>query len=144
MDGAVNLKQTNAYFTELEKLLRFCLEFLVSLDKEKYFSTTVTDDVAPGYSKLIRNPVAVSSVRSKVETHGYNSLDEMNDDVLLMVKNCLTYNSTDSPYSVVCFSTMLQLFRVDFFSSNFLGCCDTWVTMDCHAPYDYQEISAFK
>ena len=34
----------------------------------------------------------------KVEGHGYNGLDQMEEDFNQMVENCMTYNSKDTKY----------------------------------------------
>jgi len=114
MEGTTGTLQHSNYNLLLPKLLRLAVEFLLQLDKEKHFIFAVNDTVAPGYSKIIRHPMAIETIRSKIDTHVYKSLDDLHDDVLLIVKNCLTYNPIDSPFSKVSIPFHLTSFIITY------------------------------
>lgn len=58
----------------------------------------VTDDIAPGYSKIISRPMDLSLMKSKVEGHQYPSVNEFRMDFELMCNNAMTYNAPDTVY----------------------------------------------
>lgn len=57
-----------------------CLDYLHRMisrkDKDEIFQWPVTDDIAPGYSLIIANPMDLSTMRKKIDTHAYNTLKE--------------------------------------------------------------------
>lgn len=57
-----------------------CLDYLHRMvgrkDKEDIFGLPVTDDIAPGYSTIIKNPMDLSTMRKKIDSHIYNSIVE--------------------------------------------------------------------
>jgi hypothetical protein len=63
-----------------EGRLAECLDYLHRMisrkDKEDIFQYPVTDDIAPGYSLIIENPMDLSTMRKKIDSHAYNSLVE--------------------------------------------------------------------
>ncbi|EEC51951.1 predicted protein, partial [Phaeodactylum tricornutum CCAP 1055/1] len=56
------------------------------------FLNPVTDEIAPGYSKVIKHPICIAAMEDKVESHKYNSPSDWEGDVNLMYKNCIDYN----------------------------------------------------
>lgn len=60
----------------------------------------VSDREAANYSKIIKNKMALSNMKTKQMRGDYASLDDFDEDVELIVSNCLTYNSGDHPQSV--------------------------------------------
>ncbi|CAF0834997.1 unnamed protein product [Brachionus calyciflorus] len=79
-----------------------CLDYLHRMigrkDKEDIFGLPVTDDIAPGYSTIIKNPMDLSTMRKKIDTHAYNSIVEYRNDMILMCENCMIYNKSDTIY----------------------------------------------
>ena len=57
-----------------------CLDYLHRMvgrkDKDDIFGLPVTDDIAPGYSSIIKNPMDLSTMRKKIDSHAYNSIVE--------------------------------------------------------------------
>ena len=45
-------------------------------DPQGIFAEPVTDDIAPGYSALISNPMDFSTMAKKIDTLQYQSIDE--------------------------------------------------------------------
>ncbi|XP_078091670.1 bromodomain-containing protein 1 isoform X3 [Mustelus asterias] len=50
----------------------------------------------PDYLDHITHPMDFSTMRKRIEDHGYNNLDEFEADVNLIVDNCMKYNAKDT------------------------------------------------
>ena len=73
--------------------LKKCIMKLRSADSLGIFEDAVTDDVAPGYSKVITNPMCFAQIQQDLEHGGYDTLPQVFvADVLLIVANALTFN----------------------------------------------------
>ncbi len=73
--------------------LRKCLVQLRKADTLGIFENPVTDQVAPGYSKVILNPMCFSDVQQELERGGYDRLPQLFvGDFLLIVANALIFN----------------------------------------------------
>ena len=57
------------------------------------FLNPVTDDIAPGYSAVISQPMDLSTMSARNRSRGYTSLDAALDDLQLVRDNCFQYNS---------------------------------------------------
>lgn len=79
-----------------------CLNYLHSLigrkDKEGIFQDPVTDLIAPGYSLIIKDPMDLSTMKTKIDSNEYRNVMEYRDDLILMCENCMTYNKPDTIY----------------------------------------------
>jgi bromodomain-containing factor 1 len=84
---------------ELE--LKFCWEVLKELQSPKnwtvaqYFYHPV-DPVAlniPTYFQIIKKPMDLTTVQTKLENHAYEKASEFKEDVQLIFKNCFKFNS---------------------------------------------------
>ena len=40
----------------------------------------------------------LSTIQDKVNELKYDNLDEFQDDITLMIKNCMTYNAKETPF----------------------------------------------
>ena len=58
----------------------------------------MTDEIAPGYSALIKHPMDLSIMATKLSNHAYSSVDEFRSDFVLMCKNAMTYNAPETVY----------------------------------------------
>ncbi|KAG7355569.1 SNF2/helicase domain containing protein [Nitzschia inconspicua] len=72
---------------------------LDKVDRYSVFSEIVTDEDAPDYSKIIKNPIATSTMKVKLDQGEYGEGSEgsakLYDDILLMFDNCRLYNDDD-------------------------------------------------
>ena len=66
----------------------------------------MTDDIAPGYSALIKRPMDLSTMATKLANHAYCSAEEFKGDFVLMCKNAMTYNSPETLYYSVASNIM--------------------------------------
>jgi hypothetical protein len=74
----------------LEKIVRSAISAMKEADPQSLFLNPVTDAIAPGYSKVIMEPMCIKQMESKIGE--YRSLQEWERDVQLMYRNCITYN----------------------------------------------------
>jgi len=80
------------------------------------FEFPVTDLIAPGYSTIIKNPMDLSSMKSKIDSSEYSNVMEYRDDLILMCDNCMTYNKVlvfgflnSEPYWIWIFSFFVEV-----------------------------------
>ena len=84
--------------TQLEAILLESYHILRNRDQQAIFCSPVTDDIAPGYSKLITQPMDFSRMKQKIDTEGYARLEQLFDDFLLMCQNAMSYNKPTTYY----------------------------------------------
>lgn len=82
----------------LNKLLEHLLRILEKRDPHQFFAWPVTDDIAPGYSKIITKPMDFSTIRQKIDDNEYSTLTEFTHDFRLMCDNAIRYNHVDTVY----------------------------------------------
>ncbi|XP_002163708.2 bromodomain-containing protein 7 [Hydra vulgaris] len=82
--------------------LRLCLENLHRNLQRKdiygIFTNPVTDLIAPGYSKIIRQPMDFQTMALKIERNEYASIESFKDDYIIMCNNAMRYNGSDTIY----------------------------------------------
>ncbi|EFJ39873.1 hypothetical protein VOLCADRAFT_100426 [Volvox carteri f. nagariensis] len=76
--------------------LERCFEQIVKQDKDGLFAKPVTDDVAPGYSEVIKNPIDLSVIRERLRNGNYDTWGSLEADLVLMTNNAKTYNPEGS------------------------------------------------
>ena len=52
----------------------------------------------PDYLEFVSQPMDFSTIRTKLEGHGYYSITDLERDFELMISNCLKYNSKDTMF----------------------------------------------
>lgn len=78
--------------TELLSLL----DRLAALDGEGWFQAPVTDAQAPGYSTIIKHPMCLQTMRTKVGARAYTSWGDFVRDFELLCSNAMRYNQKRS------------------------------------------------
>jgi len=84
--------------TILKMMLNYLLKNLQNKDVNGFFAFPVTDNIAPGYSLIIRNPMDFSTMAEKIESGDYINVMEFRKDFNLMCNNAMTYNRPDTIY----------------------------------------------
>jgi hypothetical protein len=77
------------------QLNRYIIAGLTSMkecDPQQLFLNPVTDQIAPGYSAIIKQPMCISTMEQKIKKNLYHSISDWEKDVKLMFKNCIDYN----------------------------------------------------
>lgn len=62
--------------TTLQKLLEYIHQAIEKKDTQKFFAWPVTDQIAPGYSLVISQPMDLNSMKHNIENHIYSSLPQ--------------------------------------------------------------------
>ncbi|KAF8090951.1 hypothetical protein N665_0461s0036 [Sinapis alba] len=81
-----------------KKLLVFILDRLQKKDTYGVYSDPVDPDELPDYHEIITNPMDFSTVRKKLDSGAYASLEQFEGDVFLICSNAMEYNSSDTVY----------------------------------------------
>ncbi|KAF5291750.1 hypothetical protein FQA39_LY14238 [Lamprigera yunnana] len=84
--------------TPLQRALEHLLKKLEMRDPQQFFAWPVTDNIAPGYSAIIRHPMDFCTMRQKVDDSQYKDLQEFMTDFKLMCTNAMQYNHSDTIY----------------------------------------------
>lgn len=65
-------------------------------DRHGLFEAPVTEEIAPGYFDVVREPVCLRDIAGMIHGLSYRSLGEMIGDVRRMLENCYRYNGKES------------------------------------------------
>lgn len=79
--------------------LKCLLRGLNTHSSHHIFAQPVTEDDAPDYFDVIKQPMDLSSIGRKLDSDEYRSLADFVSDVRLMFENCREYNGDSSPYA---------------------------------------------
>ncbi|KAM0681354.1 Bromodomain-containing protein 1 [Glugoides intestinalis] len=91
--------------TTLQDVLKQMLDHLKKLPKAHIFLTKVGKKDAPGYYDVIKNPMDLGTMTKKL--HLYRDLDQFQEDIDLIVSNCLLFNAS-AAYYVECAMELKQ------------------------------------
>ncbi|KAJ6829120.1 bromodomain-containing protein-like isoform X2 [Iris pallida] len=81
-----------------KKLLVFILDRLQKKDTYGVFSEPVDPEELPDYNEIIEHPMDFATVREKLSSGSYASLEQFEKDVFLISSNAMCYNSQDTIY----------------------------------------------
>ena len=62
------------------------------------FRDPVTDDLVPGYSVIVKNPMDFTTMRKRFTERQYLSWEQLLEDMMLMFDNSMLYNPPDTIY----------------------------------------------
>jgi len=82
----------NAY----QRLYEWFLRQHERQDPHQIFAEPVTDQIAPRYSHVIKQPMSFFDIRNKIKINAYKNLDGIRTDFKLCFDNCITYNTSDT------------------------------------------------
>ena len=77
----------------LKQIVKLAVGRMKDNDSQRIFLNPVTDDIAPGYSKIIQEPMCMTMIENKASKRQYQSMSRFERDVLLMFSNCIRYNT---------------------------------------------------
>uniref|UniRef100_A0A803LGS2 Bromo domain-containing protein n=1 Tax=Chenopodium quinoa TaxID=63459 RepID=A0A803LGS2_CHEQI len=81
-----------------KSLLLFILDRLQKKDTYGVFADPVDPEELPDYHEVIENPMDFSTVRKKLASGAYSSLEQFEKDVFLICSNAMQYNAPDTIY----------------------------------------------
>ncbi|RIA80207.1 Bromodomain-containing protein, partial [Glomus cerebriforme] len=70
-------------------------------DKNEIFAKPVSIEEVPDYLIHIKHPMDFGTMRKKIDAHEYslgNGMQEFKDDLELVFRNAMTYNTSDTIY----------------------------------------------
>eukprot|EP01038_Epipyxis_sp_PR26KG_P005773 gene5773-7971_t len=93
-DSKLFAKIANDKNERIKILARSCVNYCEIIDVNHYFLDPVTDDIAPSYSSIIKKPMCLRNIKSRIGkgyyiNHGLQGLD---DDMKLIISNCKLFN----------------------------------------------------
>jgi len=75
---------------------------LAQADVNAFFQEPVTDDIAPDYASVIKEPMDFAKIKDKLQKgvypKGLKGLESVRKDVTLMFQNCMVYNPESTEY----------------------------------------------
>ncbi|KAJ9568138.1 hypothetical protein OSB04_004104 [Centaurea solstitialis] len=81
-----------------KKTLQFILDKLQKKDIYGVYAEPVDPDELPDYHDVIKHPMDFATIRKKLAKGMYLTLDEFENDVLLLCRNAMQYNAPDTIY----------------------------------------------
>lgn len=85
--------------TSVEAMVSDVIETALSNGSSWPFKEPVDVNLAPDYYQVVRNPMDLSTMKSKNAKGQYRSLNELRSDFQLMFENCHFYNGDESVYA---------------------------------------------
>jgi hypothetical protein len=83
------------------------------------------DDIAPNYSRIIKEPIDLSTIKKYLSQGRYRTIDDLDKAFTKMFDNCRTYNGMDSLLAQVMKPFQRPEYRSNPFLSTFavFRCC---------------------
>jgi hypothetical protein len=88
----------DVFLDPLRKSMTKILDRLKALDNRKIFHFAVDTDEVPDYLDVIMKPMDFSVIQRKIQLNLYDSFEEFEFDVELILRNCQIYNRPDTFY----------------------------------------------
>lgn len=82
----------------VEATMSKLLDALYEKDVDEIFCDPVDVSEVPDYMEVVKQPMDLSTIKLKLQSGMYFSLNDMEADFSLMIKNCLSYNNRDTFY----------------------------------------------
>lgn len=80
----------------IEASMHKLLDLLHQKDTSDIFGEPVDVNEVPDYMDVVKHPMDLSTMGRKLQAGLYITLNDMEDDFNLMIKNCLAYNNKDT------------------------------------------------
>ncbi|XP_077987831.1 BRCA2-interacting transcriptional repressor EMSY-like [Glandiceps talaboti] len=98
------------------------------LNAASWFTRPVDPSEAPGYHKIIKQPMDFGTVKRKLETGLYGDFNDFHNDMLLVRTNCLKYNPPGHEARKDC-EEVFQFYTVEFNKM-----IEKWQKVHCTPP----------
>merc|ERR1712141_401343 len=95
-DEEIKMEEDEKPQKALTRLLEQMLHHLQKKDIHSFFANPVNDSIAPGYSRIISQPMDFFTMKSKINS--YTDLASFRVDFELICNNAMTYNTVDTIY----------------------------------------------
>ncbi|XP_026286081.1 bromodomain-containing protein homolog isoform X2 [Frankliniella occidentalis] len=94
----VKEQETLMNLAPLQNFMRNLLDAIQARDTGNIFGEPVDQNEVPDYSDVVKEPMDLSTMRTKLDSYEYQTLDDFHRDFMLMVSNCLAYNSKETVF----------------------------------------------
>ncbi|XP_073432278.1 bromodomain-containing protein 7 isoform X2 [Dendrobates tinctorius] len=84
--------------TPLQEALNQLVRQLQRKDPSSFFAFPVTDFIAPGYSMIIKNPMDFSTMKEKIRSGEFESIEELKEAFKQICHNAMIYNKPGTIY----------------------------------------------
>lgn len=74
------------------------LDQLIAKDIDEIFLEPVDTSLVLDYASVIKHPMDLGTMREKLNSEAYDSIDDLEADFALMIRNCLLYNKNHTSY----------------------------------------------
>ncbi|PKY49791.1 hypothetical protein RhiirA4_545508 [Rhizophagus irregularis] len=98
LDSATDRKRP---FIDVTSLISNTIKTLWDTENAHHFHYPVTAEIAPDYSTIIKEPIALIQMQNKNSRGEYKTIGEFMQDMKLMVNNCQIYNGDASGYTII-------------------------------------------
>ena len=80
------------------ELIKGVISEIEKLDYNEIFKYPVTEEIAPGYFSIVKEPMNTTKMTQKLENNLYTAWQVFWEDCVLMFRNAMQYNPDDSIY----------------------------------------------
>ncbi|XP_006811899.1 BRCA2-interacting transcriptional repressor EMSY-like [Saccoglossus kowalevskii] len=98
------------------------------LNAASWFTRPVDPHEAPGYHKIIKQPMDFGTIKKKLETGQYRDFNDFNQDMILVKGNCMKYNPLGHEARKDC-EEVFQFYTVEYNKM-----IDKWQKIHCTPP----------
>ncbi|KAM4017672.1 bromodomain-containing protein 7 [Anomaloglossus baeobatrachus] len=84
--------------TPLQEALNQLVRQLQRKDPSSFFAFPVTDFIAPGYSMIIKNPMDFSTMKEKIRSGEFESIEDLKENFKQICHNAMIYNKPGTIY----------------------------------------------
>ena len=92
------IQETDAGKREFRMNLLSLWTKICRFDKEKIFVDPITEEIAPGYFLIVKQPMDLTTVKSKIDSDQYENDHDFQYDIQLMFTNAMQYNDLTTIY----------------------------------------------
>ncbi|XP_050443601.1 peregrin isoform X2 [Adelges cooleyi] len=92
----VHEKYTMKSLWPFNAFLHTVLKQLVAKDTGQIFIEPVDQDEVPDYGEIVKNPMDLQTMGTKINNSEYSTFEDFESDFNLMISNCLAYNSKET------------------------------------------------
>ncbi|CDU19665.1 hypothetical protein YYC_05795 [Plasmodium yoelii 17X] len=85
-------------FRRKNEILANIVNKLIVFDKKRIFLYPVNVQYVPDYLNIIKEPMDFTTMKQKIQNFKYNTYEEFERDIFLIINNCYTYNDKTTIY----------------------------------------------
>lgn len=82
----------------LQSILKRLWDAIKARDAGDIFGEPVDQNEVLDYGDVVKEPMDLSTMRQKLESYEYQTLDDFQRDFILMINNCLAYNAKETVF----------------------------------------------